>query len=197
MRHALVLALVLAAPALASAKKPLRVTPWVLDDGRGGVFSDWVRFSGPGNSDPALLLEKERQTSDFVAAGAAVEGVDGITLTELGFDVWNDGHCGAGAPRFNVFVTMPDDGSTKLFFFGCSYGTHTPAPDKPATFTRVRFDDSDAFAQDGVSYWPGFGNAVVESIDIVFDEGIDQGSGVTAIDNIDVNGELVGRGHGR
>lgn len=196
MRYALTLALVLAAPTLASAKKPLRVTPWVLNDGGGGLFSDWVPFSGPGNSDPALLLVKMRKTADFVAAGAAVEGVEGVTLNELGFDVFNDGHCGAGAPRFNVWVTMVD-GSSKLFFFGCIYGTHTPAPDKPATFTRVRFDNFSAFPQDGVSVWPGFGNARVENIDIVFDEGIDQGTGSTALDNIDVNGELVGRGHGR
>lgn len=192
-----VIALVLAIPVLAAARKPLRVEPWVFDpNGVGGVSSDWEPFSGHGNSDPALVMEKDQLTPVFAAAGATVEGAEGQILYELGYDVFDGGHCGAGAPRFNV---VADNG--KLYFFGCSgYGTQTPAPDKPSTFTRIRFGNDDAQPQDGVRDWPGFGNVTIVSIDIVFDEGPDIGpdfSGMTAVDNIDVNGELVGRGHGR
>ncbi|HEX9103249.1 MAG TPA: hypothetical protein VF997_13650 [Polyangia bacterium] len=187
----------LAVPALASARKPLRVEPWVFNpDDLPGVESSWEPFSGPGNSDPALVMAKMQLTSANAAAGASVEGAEGRTLTELGFDVFNGGHCGAGAPRFNVLA-----GNGKLYFFGCSgYGIQTPAPDKPTTFTRIRFRDEDAQPQDGVHDWPGFGNVTIVSIDIVFDEGPDIGpdfSGFSAVDNIDVDGELVGRGHGR
>lgn len=195
MRHAVV-ALVVMLPALVAAKKPLRVEPWVFDPNAvGGVSSDWEPFSGHGNSDPALVMVKEQPTAVDAAAGATVVGADGDVLTELGFDVFDGGHCGAGAPRFDV---VADNG--KLYFFGCTYGTHTPAPDKPGTFTRVRFGDADAQPQDGVFDWPGFGNVRIVSIDLVFDEGPDIGpdfTGFTAVDNVDVNGELVGRGHGR
>jgi hypothetical protein len=181
-------------PALAHAKKPLRVEPAVFDpNGTATVASDWRPFSGPGNSDPALVMSKQTATSTNAAAVAAVEGVAGELLTELGFDVYAAGHCGAGAPRYDVTLV---DGT--VYFFGCAYGTHTPAPDKPTTFERVRFRDADVFPQfvDDPP-WPGFGQARVARIDIVFDEGTDVGGGTTALDNIDVNGELVGRGHGR
>jgi hypothetical protein len=181
-------------PMLAAAKKPLRVEPSVFDPDRTGtVASDWQPFSGPGNSDPALVMSKQTATSTNAAAAATVVGVDGAVLDELGFDVYAGGHCGAGAPRFNVTLA---DGT--LYFFGCAFGTHTPAPDKPTTFERVRFRDNDAFPQLADDPpWPGFGHANVASIEIVFDEGTDVGVGFTALDNIDVNGELVGRGHGR
>jgi hypothetical protein len=195
LRRLVVLILAMTAwPLLAQAKKPLRVDPAIFDPGHTDtVASDWQPFSGPGNSDPALVMSKQTATSTNAAAVATVDGVGGQLLTELGFDVYAGGHCGAGAARFNVTL---DDGS--VYFFGCAYGTHTPAPDKPTTFERVRFRDSDAFPQLVEDPpWPGFGHARVASIDIVFDEGTDVGVGFTALDNIDVNGELVGRGHGR
>jgi hypothetical protein len=178
----------------ASAKPPPRVVPWIFDPtDTDAVSSAWVPFSGPGNSDPALVLTKFVGTGVEAAAGAEVEGVDGKTLYELGFDYYNGSHCGAGAPRFNVTVSTP--GGDKLFFFGCTYGTPSLPPDKPKTFTRLRFSDGDAFPQIAGDVWPGFGVAQVKSIDIVFDEGTDQGSGFAALDNIDVNGDLIGRGH--
>lgn len=170
----------------------LRVEPWVYDPAHSGaVTSDWRPFSGRGEADPALLLAKLLPTSQDAAAGATVEGVRGLVLGELGFDVYGGGHCGAGAPRFNVTLV---DGT--IYFFGCAYGTHTRSPTKPGTFTRIRFSDGDAFKQLATDPpWPGFGRARVASIEIVFDEGTDVGSGFTALDDIDVNGELIGRGH--
>lgn len=187
MRSWLVVALLF--PSLSSSARPharFEVEPWIYDPGHtGAIISRWVPFGG--RHDPAIIMSKILPTAADAAAGATVEGVDGITLTELGFDVFRGGHCGAGAPRFNVTTT---DGF--VYFFGCAYGTHSPAPDKPATFTRVRFSDHDAFKQlDSDPPWPGFGRARVSSIEIVFDEGVDDGSGFTAIDDVDINGELV------
>ena len=185
-----VVALVL--PSLAGAREPhLRVVPWVFDPGHtGAVISRWVPFTGPGDSDPAIIMSKLVPTDVDAAAVARVEGVAGLRLDELGFDVFNGGHCGAGAPRFNVTT---NDGH--VYFFGCAYGNHTAAPDKPATFTRVRFGNADAFPQLASDPpWPGFGNVTVSAIDIVFDEGPDVGSGFTAIDDVDVNGRIVERG---
>jgi hypothetical protein len=190
-REILCMLIVAAWPQLASAKHRLKVVPSVFDPQHtGDVASEWLPFSGPGNSDPALVMSKMLPTSTNAAAIATVEGVDGVELRELGFDVFVSGHCGAGAPRFNVTT---EDGF--VYFFGCAYGTHAPAPDKPTTFERVRFADRDAFKQlTSDPPWPGFGHVRVESIVIVFDEGVDVGSGFTALDNIDVNGRLVGRG---
>jgi hypothetical protein len=185
------LAVMLTGATAGAESRDFRVVPEIFDpDNSGAIISRWVPFSGKGHADPALIMSKILPTADVAAALAKVEGVKGIRLDELGFDVFNGGHCGAGAPRFNVTTS---DGF--IYFFGCFYGTHTAAPDKPATFTRVRFRDSDAFAQLPTDPpWPGFGNVRVSAIDIVFDEGTDQGSGFTAIDDIDINGDIIERG---
>ncbi|HLZ72794.1 MAG TPA: hypothetical protein VKV26_23055 [Dehalococcoidia bacterium] len=145
------------------------------------VASAWVAGQGlpdAGGSNHALYLQKFGATSDCSAALASVSGVSGISLTELGFDVRDDGHCGAGAPRFDV-ITM--DGVDH--FFGCFYGTHTPIA---RGWTRVRFALGDAFP-------PVTATETVQSIEIVFDEGTDVGSGFVYIDNIDVNGTIAGQ----
>lgn len=163
-----------------------RVKPWVYDpDDLGIASAAWVTKQGipdAGGSTHALYLAKEGATAANAAGGASVEGVAGTTLRELGFDYRADGYCGAGAPRFNVYTT-----SGTYFFFGCAYGTHeqeTPAPG----WTRVRFRNADAFPADGVTPFPGFGSAEITFIEIVLDE---QGS--VYLDNIDVNGVLIGK----
>ena len=181
------LAVLLAAgTATAAAPTGFKVKPWTYDpDKTGTADSRWV--ANAGIPDHALFLQKNATTPTNSAGGATVDGVEGITLTELGFDVRNDGHCGAGAPRFNVYTT-----AGTYFFFGCAYGVHTPVAGQP-NWTRVRFGNTDAFAADGVTPFPGFGTAVVTGIDIVFDEGTDVGPGYAWMDNIDVDGTLIGK----
>jgi len=102
-------------------------------------------------------------------------------------DLRTNSHCGAGAPRFNV---VTDDGVTH--FVGCS----SPPPAVTTAsqgWKRLRWTPAQAFP-------PIVGT--VRSIIIVFDEGQDAtpvlgpdtGAGLAVIDNIDVNGQLVGRG---
>lgn len=175
---------------VSAAPRKIKAKPFIFDpDDSGIVVAAWVTQLGlpdAGKSDHALYLQKDGDTSVEAAAGAIIRGVEGITLYELGFDVRIDGHCGAGAPRFNVRTTTGD-----LYFFGCSYGIHTPIN---AEWTQVRFTDTDAFPQlSDTPLWPGFGNVTVESIMIVFDEGTDQGQGFTYLDNIDINGILIGK----
>jgi hypothetical protein len=153
------------------------------------VAGDWVKHLGlPQDNDKnrfALLLSKNGTTSTNASSGLVVHGVKGLHLTELGFDVRNGGHCGAGAPRFNV---VTNDGFTR--FYGCVYGTHSPNTPAPG-WQRVRFFTN-------VSY-PGApamtAGLTVDSISIDFDEGTDIGpdfSGMVVLDNIDVNGVLIG-----
>jgi hypothetical protein len=160
-----------------AASKKIKAKPFIFDPYDSGiVVAAWVTHQGlpdAGKSDHALYLQKDGLTSVVAAAGAIIRGVEGITLNELGFDVRNDGHCSAGAPRFNVITTTGD-----LYSFGCADGTQTPIDDE---WTQVRFT--------------GFGNVEVGSIMIIFDEGTDQGlgQGFTFLDNIDINGILIGK----
>lgn len=139
-----------------------------------------------------LLLVKTGPTNNFASATAELKGVKGIHLTELGYDLrkpqsFSDprgSHCGAGAPRFDVITTDNVD-----HFVGCS----SPTPKQTATgagWIRLRWDPTTAFP-------PILATDTVKSITIVFDEGQDASGGpdtfgLAVLDNIDVNGTLVG-----
>jgi hypothetical protein len=196
----LVLAVAMAGPAFGAKKTKFKAKPFVFDPGATGIVSaKWVTHQGlgdAGKSDHALVLQKQGTTATVASAGAAISKVKNLVLTELGFDVEDGTHCGAGAPRYNVTLT---DGS--VFFFGCSHGDMTPfgADSQSDTWTRVRFTDADAFYAGGPTLlWPGFGVAEVQAIHVVFDEGTDtplaSGTpGLVRMDNLDVNGKLMGK----
>lgn len=156
------------------------------------VGAAWVKHfglsTGGDNKREALFLSKNGPTGDCSSAGAEIKGVKGITLTELGFDQRNGGHCGAGATRFNVQAT---DGFH--FMGGCANATQTPATPQ-AGWMRIRIDPSNP-TQAFPVITPG---ATIISISLLFDEGVDIGpdfSGIAVLDNIDINGALIGR-HG-
>ena len=148
--------------------------------------------SMPPNRDAhnGLLLSKNGATADCSAAGADIKGADGMMVTELGFDYRNGGHCGAGAPRFNLVTT--DD--VLHFIGGCANGTKTQAPQNTAEWTRVRFNLS------ALAVPPLLPGAKIKNLSIIFDEGTDTSSAddpfgvaLAVVDNIDVNGFLIGR----
>lgn len=144
-----------------------------------------------------LLLVKSGSLVQNASAGVSLTGVKGITLTELGFDIRkklsvsdsNGSHCGAGAPRFNITTS---DGV--LHFIGCN----SPPADVQTVgldWIRLRWTFVDgAHLAFPTSIGPG---STVSSISIVFDEGQDAGPdnfGLAVLDNIDVNGQLIGTG---
>jgi hypothetical protein len=186
----------LAAKAQPSSTNNYTATPWIFigkagDCGTGtpagstnfnngaNVVSRWV--NDLGNPSPSLYLQKAAATTDCSSAGANINGVSGITLTELNFDYYSadtNAHCGAGAPRFNVVTS---DNATH--FFGCSAGTATDAGNG---WTHVTFSPADS-----TQAFPVIPNGVtVSSIQIVMDE-----QGYTHLDNISVNSQTIGRGH--
>ena len=141
-----------------------------------------------------LLLVKTGPTTNNASAGAVLKNVKGITLTDIGYDLRKPGadqndprgsHCDGGAARFNVTTS---DG---FWFVACN----SPAPTITAVgdgWMRLRWTTG---YKDGTTLSPITGT--VQSISIVFDEGQDTGPdnfGVAIIDNIDVNGALVGSG---
>jgi hypothetical protein len=137
-----------------------------------------------------------------------------MPLKELGFDVrsqqqngFSGEHCNA-SPTYEVTLT---NGTTYAFF--CNGGIHTAIPN--TAWDRVRFTDADATpvscsGQGCVMQpWPGFasGAAIVgmptsphpsfATFMIIMFDGYDSApdfSGVTYMDNIDLNGTLIGDG---
>ncbi len=147
----------------------------------------------------AMALMGQMAVPVLADEGRGLEAVPvkGMTVSEtfeVGFDYRNGGHCGAGAPRFNVTTR---DGVFS-FVGGCSNGTASPAPQDPLEWTRVLINvtsPSQAFPPLAVG-------SQIESISIIYDEGTDTatsdslGVGLAVLDNIHVNGELItGRGY--
>lgn len=169
-----------------------KVVPFEFDPGGTMIVSsEWGRNQGlpdqKGNHNYALLLTKIGKTSTNAASGANITNVHGITLTELGFDVRTDGHCGAGAPRFNVNTT---DGTTHFTSCAATPPSATLVDPQGNTWLRLRFDLTSASTDVFPPLTPG---EKVASIQIIFDEGTDNGQGYTFLDNIDINGVLVGQ----
>lgn len=145
-----------------------------------------------------LLLAKTGPTANNAAAQAEVKGVKGQTLTELGYDLRKPNntadprgsHCGAGAPRFDIET---EDGT--IYFVGCNSPTPAQTPPGSTSWLRLRYT---------TAYGPGgtlvnIATLKVKSLFIVMDEGQDASGGpdsfgLAVLDNIDVNGTLVGQG---
>ncbi len=144
-----------------------------------------------------LLLNKNGPTPDCSSSGATITGVKGMTITagfQLGYDYRIGGHCGAGAPRFNV------DTDKGFFFVGCANAPQTAAP-QDTQWSRTRSNVTAC----GAECFPVFDptDAKIKSIDIVFDEGTDTSSlsdptgvGLAVLDNIYINGTLITSGSG-
>jgi len=152
------------------------------------------------NTNQGLLLAKTGPTANYAAAGADITGVKGTMLTELGYDIRKPdlsagargSHCGAGAPRFNITT---QDGNT--YFIGCN---SPPALQTLGSgWLRLRWGEGGMLIAYGQNTGlPGdISGPKVRSLEIVVDEGQDTGPdnfGLAVLDNIDVNGTLVGRG---
>jgi hypothetical protein len=163
------------------------------------------------SNDPhrGLLLNKNGPTTDCSSAGATINGVTNMVITDpttftLGYDYRNGGHCGAGAPRFNLTVTAPT-GEEWTYFVGCAASVQTPAvqdaewiQSRSALITGVAYPAGPAPQPALVP--PG---SKIVALDIVFDEGTENagpsdpnGVGLAVLDNIDINGQLIRSGSG-
>jgi hypothetical protein len=151
-----------------------------------------------------LLMAKTGPTNNFASAVADIKNLKKNTvLTELGWDIRKPdntvdprgSHCGAGAPRWDIQTT---DGN--FYFLGCN----SPPPTTQTNgggFIRERWGAAGTLlaynATTGVL--ENISGKTVKALDIVFDEGQDAGGapdnfGLAVLDNIDINGVLVGQG---
>jgi hypothetical protein len=154
------------------------------------VAATWVDGTGVSSTATAaadfrkqgLLLSKTSAASSQAQAGVVIRNVEGLSLTELGYDIRSGGQCTAKSPRF-VVVTS-DDVVHKI---GCSTGTAQPAP--AAGWKRLRFDPTNP-AQTTPVIQSG---SKVKSIHLVLDDGPESGASLVVLDNIDINGTLIGQ----
>jgi hypothetical protein len=182
MRKIVILAMVvflvlgLAGLGLAATKK-VAAKPFIFDPEDSGLAAAaWVTHQGlpdAGKSAHALMLQISPAEPPVVGvtpyqAGAAIKGAKGLELTELGFDIKNDWVFTTG-PRFEVVT----DGGTFLFPFAAAL--LTPVESAPADWTRARFDLTTL-------------TGVVQTVRIIFEE-----EGSVLLDNIDINGALMGK----
>jgi hypothetical protein len=164
---------------------------WEVGLGCIGSVSAGACATGDGEDtqNTGLLFAKSGATPDNVAAFATITGLGHPAPLEFGYDIRNGGHCGAGAPRFNVVTN-----DNVLHFIGCN----SPAPTSVTTglgWTRLRWGDQvNSIMPPAVpAFLPG---NTIKNVALVFDEGIDTGpdfTGAVVLDNIDINTVLVGR----
>ena len=136
-------------------------------------YSAWHAQQGEpdstGNANQALYFQKMTSTTTFAAGVAVFKGFEGQPTSDvspLAFDYRLDGHCGAGAPRFNLRI-QPPVGPEETLFFGCNSGMMPgPPPSDPDWQRRSTVG----------ALPPG----TVVSLAIVFDEGNDVGQGFDA-----------------
>ena len=173
--------------------------------GRFSMFTDTACTAGDPddkNVEGLLLAKTGPSVTNFAAAVARIDGVRGEIIHELGWDIRKPGedtsagprgsHCGAGAPRWDI---QTRDG--RFFFLGCN---SPPAVQQPGVgFIRMRWGGAVPLLAFEV---PSFAlvdirGLEIQTLTIVFDEGYDTGPdnfGVAIVDNIDINGVLVGKG---
>jgi hypothetical protein len=189
-------------------------------DPNNTTFTDTACVTGDPDDNKVLglLLAKTGPTGNIASAFARIDGVKGQTLTELGWDIRKPvssfdprgSHCGNGAPRWNVSARDPDTGEEGFFFIGCNSPQATTQT--PGTgYVRMRWGGVVGGVPAPVVAAPSSATTPcrpvapgcditgfeIRSLSIVFDEGYDTGPdnfGMAVLDNIDVNGVLVGRG---
>jgi hypothetical protein len=165
----------------------------------------WRTFAGwrPGQGEQdtyrrghmALLFQKGLTSITYAAAVADVNGFGGqriSTFTQssapLAWERRNDGHCGLGAPRWDVDISGAS-GARYVVYLGCSYAAHSSGAE--ANWTKDTFKGAaiskEVLAQAGADALGG----TVRGLSIVFDEGADSPAVVGApgsvyLDNIKV-----------
>jgi hypothetical protein len=161
--------------------------PYMTDSQSGTVAAAWVDNLGASplsTTDPrnrGLVLAKDATAPANAWAGAVIQNVTGMSLTELSFDFRASIPCSADSPHF-VVVTM--DGTTQTYG-GCKSSSAATTTSAPTGWTHLQFDLSQATRAT---------SSPVQSISLVLDKGTASTGSIAVIDNIAVNGVPVGKG---
>jgi len=161
--------------------------PYMSDSQSGTLAAAWVDNLGasPLSTTDArnrgLVLAKSASALATAWAGASIQNVTGMSLKELSFDFRASIPCSADSPHFVVVTT---DG-VKHMVGGCTSSPNAPPSSAPTGWTRLWFDLSQG--TQAIS-------SPIQSISLVLDKGTASTGSIAVIDNIEVNGVLVGKG---
>ena len=129
-----------------------------------------------GNAFQALYFQKETTTATVAAGVAVIKGIAGLplgNLTGLSWDHREDGHCGAGAPRWNVNL-QDAMGNPYTVFLGCNAAVHSQKPQTgPAGHGWCHDEQPSPAATIASLAGVPVGNLTVTGLAILFDEGTD------------------------
>jgi len=160
--------------------------PYVSSSQSGTLAAAWVDNMGAtplSTSDPlnrGLVLSKAASAPADALAGATIQNVTGMNLTELGFYLRTVTPCGTDSPQFLVVTT---DGAMHTVG-GCTSTTTTPPSPAPNGWLHLQFDPAKAGITTGV-----------KSISLAIGKGPTPPTGsIAVIDNIEINGVVVGKG---
>jgi hypothetical protein len=163
-----------------------RTTTYTYDPtNTGAVAATWVYGAGvPATdaSDPTnqgLMLSNNAPAASKARAGVILDGVANTALIVLGFDMRQGSLCSTRGPRF--IVVTSDDVAHAVG--GCKAANSQPAP--APGWTRFVFTP----AQASPAIAPG---STVKSIALMLDDGPDAAGGIVVLDNINLNGTLIG-----
>jgi hypothetical protein len=161
--------------------------PNMSDTQSGTLAAAWVDNLGASplsTTDPrnrGLILAKDATAPASAWAGAVIQNVTGMSLTELGFDFRAGIQCSADSVHFLVVTTdtMPHTVG------GCTSSSTLPPSSAPTGWMRLRFNPSQAS--------PPI-TSPVQSISLVLEKGSTSTGSIAVIDNIEINGVPVGKG---
>jgi hypothetical protein len=93
-------------------------------------YASWKAGEGlpdsHGSKNQALYFQKKTTTATVAAGVVLIKGFEGMPadqITGLGWDHRVDGHCGAGAPRWNIGLEDAA-GNQSTIFLGCYAASH-------------------------------------------------------------------------
>jgi hypothetical protein len=117
----------------------------------------------------AFYMQKMVPTAQFAAGVALIKGFEGQDATVLTGLEWQhrvDGHCGAGAPRWNIGLKNKSTGDNSTVFLGCYAAAHSAGD--AANYCRDTYDNGAIAAAIGSP-----GDFTIRHLAILFDEGPD------------------------
>jgi hypothetical protein len=179
------------------AEARLTIQPSVSDPSNSNAVGvQWLDAAGvpvvgtgaSNSADQALMLAKTAGAPAAASAEAHILPAENLAkVTELGFDIRQGSHCTAKSPHF---VVVTSDNVTHVLT-GCANGSVQTPP--AAGWIRVRFDPANP-SQASPVITP---DQQIKSIAVVLDEGPEAtatpGGGLAVLDNIEVNGVVVGK----
>jgi hypothetical protein len=142
-----------------------------------------------GDGDHSLYFQKMVPTPVVAAGVAIIRGLEeqpASVITGLSWQHRTDGHCGGGAPRWNIAV-RDRSGHRFTVFLGCAAAVHGPVfldeRGRPWIQDSYPAPAAEILAQTGAA---AISDLTITGLAIVFDEGNDVGQGFVHLDNITV-----------